>query len=377
MEIDNASEGKMTLRTCKLLRAAFLAVLLALPAVAGAQQPGFYVSFSGESSKTSQPITNVYALSADGKTLSTAVLDPGQSYLELRGMAFGPDGKLYVCQAQKSHSAILQFSATTSSGGYTHSYLGQYATPQSSSGLVHPYQPAFDSIGNLYVTSQDTNVVTAFQGPTGSQPGSAMPNSPFLQQSYSSGTFNPGTFVAAQSAAKGVPKFTPVPTSQGGLTFALSGSSTHSVRGLAFDDKGHLFVADEGSNRIGVYDATSGAFLGAITQSGNEAINDPVALFFNAANHTLYIGSPGNKRLFTYDVKNVAKGDFKANVLIKDSKLDKLSGIAVDAGGNIYTCSRKSNKIYKWSPDGKSSSDFAGPFSDNPEQIIVIANVGG
>ena len=73
----------------------------------------------------------------------------------------------------------------------------------------------------------------------------------------------------------------------------------------------------------------------------------------------------------------MAKGNFKANVLIHDSKLDKLSGITLDAGGNIYTCSRKNNKIYKWSPKGDSSSDFAGPFSDNPEQIIAVANVGG
>src|SRR5436305_4415681 len=43
-----------------LFRSALLAVLLALPATAGAQQPGFYVSFSGESTKSSQPITNVY-----------------------------------------------------------------------------------------------------------------------------------------------------------------------------------------------------------------------------------------------------------------------------------------------------------------------------
>src|SRR5262249_40942039 len=253
-----------------------------LPAAAGAQNPGFYVSFSGESSK---PINNVYALSDKGKTLSTTVLDPSQTYLELRGMVFDPDGKLYVCQAQKKISAILQFSATTSSGGYTRTFLGQYATPQSSSGLVHPYQPAFGGDGNLYVTSQDSNVVTAFYGPSSQQAGQAMPNSTFLQQSYPSGTFNPGTFVPAQSARIPVP--TPVPTSQGGLTFITVGQSTHSVRGLAFDNIGHLFVADEGNNRIGVYDATSGAFLGAITQSSKQSLSDPVALFFNAANSTL------------------------------------------------------------------------------------------
>jgi hypothetical protein len=42
--------------------------------VQAAAQPGFYVSFSGESS---QPIDNLYAISAAGAVLSTQVL--GQS----------------------------------------------------------------------------------------------------------------------------------------------------------------------------------------------------------------------------------------------------------------------------------------------------------
>jgi WD40 repeat protein len=360
--------------TFKLLPAALLAALLAPPAASGAQA-GFYVSFSGESPK---PIDNVYALSASGQTLSTAVLDPSHAYHELRGMVFGPDGKLYVSQAYKNDSAILQLSSTVPHGGYTRSFLREYATPSASSGLAHPYQPAFGADGNLYVTSQNTDVTTAFYGPANAKSGQAMPNSPFLRKQYPAGSFNPGTFVAADSADKGVPKFTAVPTSQGGLTFATSGGTRHSVRGLAFDNAGHLFVADEGKGRVGVYDATSGDFLGAITKSSNHSIDDPVALFFNAASSTLYIGSPGNQRVFTYDVKKVAKGDFKAEVLIHDpQRLEKLSGITVDAHGNVYTCSRKSHQIYKWSATGSSPTVFAGPFTDDPEQIIPVADLGG
>ena len=126
------------------------------------QLQGFYLSFSGESST---PINNVYALSPSGATVSTQVLDPSQTYQELRGMAFGPDGCLYVCQAYKNASGVLQFAAAALAGGFTRAFLKAYATPSASSGLKHPYQPIFGSDGDLYVSSQDTNVVTGFYGP--------------------------------------------------------------------------------------------------------------------------------------------------------------------------------------------------------------------
>ena len=338
---------------------------------AGQTLLGFYVSFSGESSKSSDPINNLYALSASGSTLCKEVLDTSQTYQELRGLCFGPDGKLYVSQAYKNASEILQFSGSGSSGMYPLPYLGAFATPSASSGLVHPYQPAFGSDGNLYVSSQDTNVVTGFFGPGSSQAGKAMANSQFLQQSYPTGTFNPGTFVPAHSADGNVP--TPVPTDQGGLTFSSSGSSTNSVRGIAFDSLGHFYAADEAANRVAVYDAATGDFLGAITESKNHSVQSPVALCFDLSGTLLYIGSPGNERLFQFDASQVAAKNFQANSLVQDSKrLDKVSGIAVDPSGNIYTCSRKTSMVYQWSSSGDFLADFAGPFSDTPEQILAV-----
>ncbi|HEV7509404.1 MAG TPA: hypothetical protein VGS07_31305 [Thermoanaerobaculia bacterium] len=77
------------------------------------QLQGFYVSFSGESST---PINNVYALSPSGEIVSAEVLDTSQSYQELRGMAFDAAGRLYVSQAYKGSSAILQFAASAGQG---------------------------------------------------------------------------------------------------------------------------------------------------------------------------------------------------------------------------------------------------------------------
>ncbi len=334
------------------------------------QLQGFYVTFSGESSS---PINNVYALSPSGEVVSTEVLDPSQTYQELRGMAFDSAGRLYVSQAYKKSSAILQFAASANPGSYTRAFVTSYVTPTASPGLLHPYQPAFGSDGNLYVCSQDTNVVTAFFGPESPQAGQAMALSSFLQTNYPTGTFNPGTFVPAYTADSGVPPFTPVPVSQGGLTLTTSGSSTHSVRGLAFDNAGHLFVADEGNNRIAVFDAASGTYLGAITESKNHSVQEPVALVFAAPARLLYIGSPGNQRIFTYPVANVASGNFQANSLMQDTKrLDKVSGITVDPDGNLYTCSRETNEIYQWTASGSLIGTFAKGFSDSPEEIVVV-----
>ena len=327
---------------------------------------GFYVSFSGESSA---PINNVYALSpTGGAPVCTAVLgtNPSGAFQELRGMAFGPDGNFYVAQAFKGASAILQFNGTLSSGSCTMTFLTEFVTPASSPGLVHPYQPIFGPDGNLYVSSQDSNIVSAFYGP--SNAGKAMPAWSLLP-----GTFYPGTFVPAFSAKVGIPPNTSVPVNQGGLTFVTTSSSTHSVRGLAFDTAGNLYVADEGNNRVSVF-SSAGTFLGAITQSKNHTISQPVALCFDTASAILYIASPGNQSLFAYNVSGVAKKNFDANFLVSDSNLDKLSGIALDLSGNIYTATRKENEIAKWTASGSSwsSSPFAGPFSDSPEQIIPV-----
>ena len=60
---------------------------------------------------------------------------------------------------------------------------------------------------------------------------------------------------------------------------AISGkAATHSVRGLAFDNVGNLYVADEGADRVTVFDTRK--LLGVITGPKNYPLSSPVALFF-------------------------------------------------------------------------------------------------
>ena len=154
------------------------------------------------------------------------------------------------------------------------------------------------------------------------------------------------------------------------------------MRGLAFDKAGNLYVADEGNDRVAIFD-TDGKLVGVITGSKNHFLSAPVALCFDGSK-TLYIGSPGNKSLFSYDVSGVKKEDFGAQVFVSDAKeLEKLSGVAVDSDGTVYTGQREikkpsndqkqsgGKKIYKWSSKGAPSA-FAGPFDDSPEQIIAV-----
>jgi hypothetical protein len=338
----------------------------------------FLVTFSGEADG-GNAINNVYVVSDKGEVKTKNYLPIGTTYREFRGMAYGPDGDFYVAQAYKGNSAILQFSGV-GSGAVT--YVGQFVTPASSQGFLHPYQPVFHG-GNLFVSSQDTNVVTAFYGP-GSQagaPGAAMPLPSHLTKKYPSGVFYPGTFVPAYQAEKGIPPNTSVPPEDGGLSFSTSDDSstsvggkqkTHSVRGLAFDAAGYLYVADEANNRVAVF-AAEGAFVGAVTNSKDHSLSGPVTLCFDASARLLYIASPGDGRLYSYDTSCVAQGDFTANSLLQDPDLEKASGIIVGPDNSLYTGDRKSNKIHKWSSDFKSHSTFA-TFSDSPEQIVLAVS---
>ena len=147
------------------------------------------------------------------------------------------------------------------------------------------------------------------------------------------------------------------------------------MRGLAFDGDHNLYVADEGADRVAAFNAR-GKLIGVIAGSNNHPLRAPVALCFAPEikwKGTLFIGSPGNCSLYIYDVSGVTKGDFVAKALIhRSDNLKKLSGIAVDSDGNIYTGERESNSIHRWSPDGAKQAVFAGPFSNSPEQILAV-----
>jgi hypothetical protein len=120
------------------------------------------ITFSGEAGKpgVTDPINNVYGITADGTPVPDLLNPTGVTVSELRGMAIS-QGYLYVANSHKSDTKILRYTCTDTSGPFP--YEDTYATPDTTPGLMHPYQPVFDGEGNLFVTSQDTYVVTKFE----------------------------------------------------------------------------------------------------------------------------------------------------------------------------------------------------------------------
>jgi hypothetical protein len=144
------------------------------------------------------------------KEVLNAKSAPGGKLLGLRGLAFGPDGDLYVAQGKdtggagaaddplgkkgKDASAIFRFSGATAKGPLK--YKETFVKPDASQGLAHPCQPLFSSAGDLYVSCQNTNVVVAFYGPKSASAGKPTPRSA-VQSRFSS----PRTAMAAQASS--------------------------------------------------------------------------------------------------------------------------------------------------------------------------------
>jgi sugar lactone lactonase YvrE len=136
----------------------------------------------------------------------------------LSGLAFGPDGNLYV--ASTNDSQVLRYD------GLTGAFLGAFVTA-GSGGLSRPVSVAFGPgrgpSEDLYVTSLDTDQVLRYDGTTGA--------------------FR-GVFVASGA---------------GGLRGAYD---------LAWGPDGDLYVASFVSNQVLRYDGTTGAFRAALAGGG-------------------------------------------------------------------------------------------------------------
>jgi sugar lactone lactonase YvrE len=89
-----------------------------------------------------------------------------------QGLVFGPDGRndgkldLYVSGAIDAEN-VFRYDGTTGA------FLGKYVADGS---VKHPGGLAFGPDGNLYVPDFSTNVVDRFQGPSGTSPGAPLPS---------------------------------------------------------------------------------------------------------------------------------------------------------------------------------------------------------
>ena len=167
----------------------------------------WYISFHGGDEKVS--LNNIHVHSTDGtklrKALNKKSLDAGVNLRELRGFIFGPDRNLYVVNAYFEYSEVLKFKGALNKDGQ-HDFAGVFVKRHArmNPGIDHPFNVAFDSNGDLYVSSRNTNLVARYHGPSSKtgQPGTPMP---FPEDLDLERDAPPGTFIpSAKLASNGL-----------------------------------------------------------------------------------------------------------------------------------------------------------------------------
>jgi hypothetical protein len=344
---------------------------------AASPEPVVYATFSGESSKGSKnnpitPINRVVGFNADGSSFNVTPDD--KSLSELRGMAIGADGSLYVANSHKSDTRILLYGPPKSDA--TRDYVGNYAEHDSSDpGVYHPYGLAFDPSANLLVSSQDTCVVTRLSGTV---EGAPAPLGSWLPPPSSGPAYFPGTLVAESTAATS----TDCPSAG-----AQVSAGVQWPRGIAVGN-GMLYVADNPAGVVRVYDVSTGqpnGVLAPVADPGNPPNPPPAPVGVYLSGTTLFVSSEGTDDVWVFDTTTGKGSEIIATKAtsapawdlpkgVSDITLDAPSGLTCGSDGALYVNNRKAQQILRYDLASHSASVFADKLTDTPEQIIAVAS---
>ncbi len=268
-------------------------------------------------------------------------------------MKFGPNGYLYMANGSDKTNQVLVYTGSGDSDG-AYNFIGAYAGPTVSPAISHPFGVAFDTNNNGYISSQDTNVVTALGPPNTGVACDTNPQSPYVPgtplavasylQGLNLGTFLTGTFVASSyGALAGVSPAPPnVPQPQGLDVDPPTGPASHSVRDMVVYN-GLLYVCDEPGNAVKAYSLATGQLQSEVTSA--TLLNGPGHLLLNGDD--LYITSSGS--ILVYDLTSNALSTFL-------SGLNSPAGMAFDSSSNFYFADRTGNAIYQSLYDSKKKS---------------------
>ena len=311
----------------------------------------WYISFHGGEEKVS--LNNIHVYSTEGKKLRKALnkksLPAGVRLRELRGFVFGPDQNLYVVNAYFQYSEVLKFKGVPNRDGQ-HDFAGVFVKRHAdmNPGIDHPFNAAFDSEGDLYVSSQNTSLIARYHGPASKKgrPGTPMPfpQGADFDMDSPSGTFVP----SAKHASTGL----------------------HEVRGVIFGPNNDLFVADRAADCVRIYEAHTGRYVRNLV-SRSDQLDRPIHLLFSPDGRYLLIGSGGNDSILRHDFR---RNSTSVLVASKSGGLDGPAGMAFGDDGFLYVASRNSKEILRYGPnDGRPrGKPFIENLADNPEFLMLV-----
>ena len=323
----------------------------------------WWISYRGEG-KTG--VENIGVFEDDGtpRKKHPLLLDPAPDAHPLniaRGFALVGDD-LYIANAWRKDSHVARYRRK----GDTFHYADIVVATEHVAAMVHPFDVELGDDGRLYVSCQDTNTVVAIL-PKTRKPA---PVAKHLRKRFPDGNFLPGTLVASSQGrlpevGDHAPKDVPAPQ---GLKVVLDehGKPRHSVRGIIVHRK-HLYVADEASNGVKIFELASGRLVARIRRKKQ---TKPVHLVLHG--ETLYIGAAGTGSILAYDIPKVTpRGVVKPRVVI-DSKLKAPSGFAIGPDGDFYVAERLKRRVRRFSAKGKKKGTFIDRLPDMPEFLVHI-----
>jgi hypothetical protein len=312
----------------------------------------WYISFHGGEDASS--LNNIHVYSTEGKRLRKALnkksLPSGTKLRELRGFIFGPDQNLYVVNAYFEYSEILKFNGAVNENGqhdFAEVFVKRHA--EINPGIDHPFNLAFDADGDLYVSSQNTNLIARYHGPGSKEgkPGTPMPLPESLH--LEKAAFPPGTFVPSAN---------------------LASNGLLEVRAVIFAPNNQMFVADRAADCVRIYEARTGRYLRNVGPQTHQ-LDRPIHLLLSSDGRYLLIGSGGKDSVLRHDLHNSLTSVF---VEPKSAGLNGPAGMAFGEDGLLYVASRNSKQIlcYRGTDGRPCGKPFINDLADNPEFLMLV-----
>lgn len=227
------------------------------------------------------------------------VFASGNGLANPNGIAYGPDGHLYVGLGDTGR--IMKFHGRT--GAYLSDFVNTAEAGFSGSRAI-----AFGPDGHLYVAGANINSVLRFDGATGAfkdvfASGNGMSGTVGL-------TFAPnGDLFVGAALSNAVYRF----SSSGQFQRTYGGGSLSNATGVLVDAQSRLLVAYSVSNRIQRYNLATGGNLGSL--GATESLSIPIGMIFDPDGNLL-VGSFGNDSVLKY---NASTGAFLGTLVLRGS----------------------------------------------------------
>ena len=167
-----------------------------------------------------------------------------------------------------------------------------------------------------------------------------------------------------------------IPAGGGSATLVSAGSYTlGEVTGVALNGAGDLFIADYTHSKI--IEITNGGVISELTvTAGGSSIAFPAGLAVDVAGN-LYIADYGNSRVVKVRPPDVTSATVTVTGTVVNTSgytfgAYAMTGVAVDAAGNLYITDRNANKLIKVTAAGVAAEvTISGLTLSNPQGVAV------